>query len=154
MSTTIVETPLTKMDGMKFVSKTRSGFEVAMDAKADVGGDDSAPRPAEMHFVGLTGCTGMDVISVLRKMRQDVTRFQINVEGLHRTEEHPKFWDEIMVVFEVEGDVEPKKLEKAIDLSRTRYCGVSASLRGSVTIHYRYILNGETTDLPDEAKEA
>ena len=134
---------------MQFVAKTGSGHEVIMDAKADVGGQDAGPRPAELPFVGLSGCTGMDAISILRKMRQDVTSFSVEVEGLERTEEHPKYWSIIRVTFHVEGEVEPAKLEKAINLSRERYCGVSAIMRGVVDIQYRYVLNGESVDMDD-----
>lgn len=83
-------------------------------------------------------------------MRQEATRFEVEVEGLKKAEEHPKMWLEIRVTFHVEGDVDPEKLKRSIDLSRTRYCSVSAMMRGKVLIHYRYILNGETVDLEDQ----
>ncbi len=134
---------------MKFIARTGSGHEVTMDATPKGGGEDTAPRPAELPFVGLSGCTGMDVISILRKMRQDVTSFEVEVEGLERREEYPKHWTEIRVIFHVEGEVDGEKLARAIDLSRTRYCGVSALMKETVRIHYSYVLNGETTDMPD-----
>lgn len=130
---------------MKFVATTHSGHSVEMDAAEKVGGTDSAARPAEMPFVGLAGCTGMDVISILRKMRQDFTHFSVEVEGVERTEDYPKRWISIRVIFHVEGEVEAPKLTKAINLSRTRYCGVSASMRPAVDMEYVYVLNGERT---------
>lgn len=137
---------------MEFVGETHSNHEVRMDAGEAVGGTDKAARPAELPFVGLAGCTGMDVISILRKMRQEFATFKVEVEGLEKREEYPKHWTEIRVVFTVTGELDVKKVTKAIDLSRTRYCGVSAILREAITIHYRLVLNGEVHDLPDEAQ--
>lgn len=148
---TITQTTLT--GGMKFVAKTGSGHEVVMDARQEVGGEDSGPRPAELPFVGLSACTGMDTISILRKMRQEPDEFSVDVEGVDRTEEHPKYWKRIRVTFHVKGDVDEKKLVKAIDLSRTRYCGVSTIMQPTVTIDYRYVLNGDAVDLGESTVE-
>ncbi|MDP8208725.1 MAG: OsmC family protein [Candidatus Electryonea clarkiae] len=142
---------LENVNKMKFVASTHSGHTLIMDAMPAVGGEDQGARPAELPFAGLAGCTGMDTISVLHKMRQPVTKFEVAVEGLSRADEHPKKWLEIRVIFHVEGEVDPKKLTRAIDLSRSRYCSVSVSLKPAMKINYRYILNGEVTDLPDEA---
>jgi len=130
---------------MKFVAQTHSGHSVTMDAAEKVGGTDSAARPAELPFAGLAGCTGMDVISILRKMRQEPTHFSVEVEGVERQEDYPKRWTSIRVIFHVEGDLEAPKLAKAINLSRTRYCGVSASMKPAVKMEYVYELNGERT---------
>lgn len=147
-------TKTTLKGGMLFSSETASGHTVLMDALPKVGGNDEAARPAELPFVGLSGCTGMDVISVLRKMRQEPDKFEIEIQGVDATTEYPKYWREINVIFHVEGDIDPKKLTKAIDLSRNRYCGVSAIMKGKVTVHYKYTLNGETVDLPDSSDES
>lgn len=144
---TLTHARLDDVNGMQFNAETQSGHTVLMDSAEDVGGKDSAARPKELIYVSLAGCTGMDAISILRKMRQDVTKFSVEVEGLEVTEQHPKYWTSIRVIFHVEGEVDPQKLHKAIDYSRSRYCGVSASMRGSVNIEYRMVLNGEATDL-------
>ncbi len=143
----IAKAKLEDVGKMRFAADTGSGHTVYMDSVANVGGEDSAARPAELPFAGLAGCTGMDTISILRKMKQDVTRFEVEVEGVERTEEHPKYWKEINVVFHVDGDVDAKKLTRAIDLSRERYCGVSAIMKGGVTFHYFYVLNGDRVEL-------
>jgi len=144
---TLAHARLENVEGMHFFTDTPSGHTVEMDSAAEVGGTDLAARPKELIYVSLAGCTGMDAISILRKMRQPVTAFSVEVEGLERTEEHPKYWTRIRVIFHVEGEVEPDKLKKSINLSRARYCGVSASLRPTVKIDYRYVLNGESMDL-------
>ncbi len=143
-----------KLDsGMHFTASTKSGHTVEMDSVEKVGGTDKAARPAELPFVGLAGCTGMDTISILRKMRQEPESFSVEIEGIDRTEEHPKRWVKIRVIFHVDGEVEPKKLAKAIDLSRTRYCGVSTNMKGAVEILYSYVLNGERVDMGEPEEE-
>src|SRR5689334_1692885 len=79
------------LGNMAFRAITESGHEVVMDAAPEVGGTDTGPRPMELLLVGLGGCTGMDVISMLRKMRQDVTDYQIEISG-ERATEHPKVY--------------------------------------------------------------
>lgn len=142
---------LADVSKMRFDATTPSGHTVPMDALPKVGGEDSAVRPAELVLVGLSGCTGMDVISILRKMRQSVTRFDVAVESVKAREEYPQVWQELRVTFTVDGEVDPERLARAIDLSRTRYCRVSSAL--TATVHYRYVLNGETVDLPDKRAE-
>lgn len=137
-------------DGMKFVAETASGHQVVMDAHPKSGGEDSAARPLELPFAGLAGCTGMDVISILRKMRQEPEHYSIEVEGVEREEDYPKQYLAIRVTFHVKGDVAADKLERAIDLSRTRYCSVSASLRKAMRIEYNFVLNGERTVMKDQ----
>jgi len=150
---TLAHAHLDNIEGMHFITDTESGHKVELDSAEAVGGTDRAARPKELIYVGLAGCTAMDAISVLRKMRQDVKSYSVEVEGIEKTEEHPIYWTHIRVIFHVEGEVEPAKLEKAINLSRTRYCGVSASMKGAVKVDYRYVLNGEAVDLEDPTEE-
>lgn len=144
---TLAHAKLDDVSAMHFTTDTQSGHKVEMDSAEAVGGSDSAARPKELIYVSLAGCTGMDAVSILRKMRQNVTSYSVEVEGLEMTEEHPKYWTKIRVIFHVEGEVDPAKLHKAIDYSRSRYCGVSASMKEAVAIEYRMVLNGEATDL-------
>ncbi len=145
----IAKASLADNSKMRFDTVTGSGHSFVMDTKPEFGGEDKGPLPKELPFAGLAGCTGMDVTSLMRKMRQDFTKLEVEIEGLVLAEEHPKYWKEIRVIFTVDGEVEPEKLKKAINLSRTTYCSVSASLSDKMAIHYRYVLNGETVDLPD-----
>ncbi|MDY0063129.1 MAG: OsmC family protein [Myxococcota bacterium] len=150
----VVTSVLNDLTGMRFVARTASGHEVVMDALPEVGGTDTGPRPGELPLVGLSACTGMDVISILRKMRQPVTSFSVEVEGIHKATEHPKRWTELRVIFHLTGEVDRVKLERAIDLSRTQYCSVAAMLKPQTTIHYRYVLNGDLVDLPPAPEPA
>jgi putative redox protein len=113
---------------MRF-STSVNGHDMILDADESVGGEDKGPRPKPMMLVALGGCTGMDVISILRKMRVDVDDFHVKVEG-ELTDEHPRHYHRIHVVYEFRGDNLPMdKLEKAVSLSEERYCGVSAVYR-------------------------
>lgn len=115
--------------GMKFVGMGETGHGVAMDSSAEVGGEDSAARPMEVLLIGLMGCTAMDVISILRKKRQDVQDFRI-FATFERAAEHPKKYTRIHLEYVAYGDVDLKALERAAELSETTYCGAIATVRG------------------------
>lgn len=114
--------------GMQFSVEAGSGHTVTLDAAEHGGGHDAGFRPMEMLLVGLAGCTGMDVISILRKKRQAVTGYEVHVRG-ERAEDHPMVFTDITVEHVVTGhDLNPEAVERAIELSRTRYCGAGATL--------------------------
>jgi len=113
---------------MRF-STSVNGHGMILDADESVGGEDKGPHPKPLMLVALGGCTGMDVISILRKMRVDVDDFHVKVEG-ELTAEHPRYYHKIHVVYEFKGKNLPMdKLEKAVSLSEERYCGVSVVYR-------------------------
>lgn len=115
-------------EGMAFEANV-AGHKLLLDTKPEVGGNNEGPRPKPLMMVALAGCTGMDVISILKKMRLEVKNFSVYVDG-ELTEEHPKHFSKMHIIYEFEGDNLPMdKLEKAINLSQDRYCGVSASYR-------------------------
>ena len=104
------------------------GFKITLDATEAVGGKNRGPRPKPLMLVSLAGCTGMDVISILKKMRIEPEYFNIEVEA-NMTDEHPKYYDKIHLKYIFRGDnLSMDKLEKAVNLSQNRYCGVSALL--------------------------
>lgn len=124
-----IMTAVAKLEtGMRFDAQATSGYHVTLDSNEVSGGQDSGFSPMEMLLIGLAGCTGMDVISILRKKRQDVTGYEVHVQGI-RTDEHPKVFVEISVEHLVTGhNIQPAAVARAIELSETRYCGASAML--------------------------
>ena len=111
-----------------------NGHEIVIDAGDQVGGENRGPRPKPFMLTALAGCTGMDVISILKKMRVELDYFNVVVEG-ELTEEHPKHFIKMHVIYEFKGkDLPMAKLEKAIDLSEERYCGVSATYKQAMEI--------------------
>ena len=124
-------------DAMRLVATTGSGHTIVMD---DAAGDTGA-RPAELLIVAQAGCTAMDVISILRKKRQQITRYEIRVAGEQRNEPHPHVFERIRIVHVVEGDVSVEAVRRAIELSATTYCTVTGNLASGVAeIRHAYVV--------------
>lgn len=128
----------------------QDGHHFLIDAGAQVGGRDKGPRPKGLLLSALAGCTAMDVISILKKMRVPVERFAVRVEG-ELTEEHPKRFTTITVHYEIEGpeEMSEKKIKRAVQLSEEAYCGVSATLRPGVELKTKIRVNGADVE-PNE----
>lgn len=106
-----------------------SGHKIIIDAGSDFGGNDLGPRPKPLMLLALAGCTGMDVVSILRKMKVVFDKLNIIVEG-QLTDEHPKQFSKMHIIYEFGGsDLSPEKIRKAVELSQEKYCGVSAMYR-------------------------
>jgi putative redox protein len=113
------------LDKMAFEAEV-NGHKIILDAEPEVGGENRGPRPKPFMLTALGGCTAMDVISILKKMRVEVEKFNVHIEG-DLTEEHPIQFYKIHVIYEFTGKNLPTdKLKKAVELSEDRYCGVSA----------------------------
>ena len=116
------------LENMAFSAEV-NGHEMILDASEKVGGKNRGPRPKPLMMAALAGCTGMDVVSILKKMRVDLDDFNVVVEG-DLTDEHPKKYTQMHVIYEFKGKNLPEeKLQKAVNLSEERYCGVSAMYR-------------------------
>ena len=108
------------------------GHKVITDATKEVGGSDLGPRPKKLMLTSLAGCTGIDVIMILKKMKVEPEAFNVIVEG-ELTEEHPRYYHKIKVIYKFKGKNLPKdKLEKAVKLSEEKYCGVSAVYKKAI----------------------
>lgn len=115
-------------EGMKFDTEV-NGHHFMMDSAEKFGGEDAGPRPKPLMLAALAGCTGMDVVSILKKMRQEFEYFNVVVEG-DTEDEHPNAFVRMHTIYEFRGrDLDMEKIEKAINLSIHRYCGVSAVYR-------------------------
>jgi len=126
--------------GMMFETEL-NGHKLIMDSAESNGGTNKGPRPKPLILAALAGCTGMDVVSILAKMRVEVTKFRIWVEAL-QTEEHPKHYAEIKLIYEFTGkDLPMDKLEKAVSLSEERYCGVNAVYKKAMKVTYEIRVN-------------
>lgn len=124
--------------GMCFDVETGSGHHVVLDAAEHNGGQDNGPRPMEMLLVALASCAGMDIIGILRKKRQDITKYEVRVHG-ERVEEHPRVFVYITVEHIFTGhNIRPEAVERAIDLTEERYCGASAMLGKAATIKHTF----------------
>ncbi|MGA9466787.1 MAG: OsmC family protein [Exiguobacterium marinum] len=135
--------------GMAFETHTPSGHKVTLDASEDVGGHDTGPRPTEMLLHATASCTGIDIVSILHKMRQPLESFEMKIDGV-RAIEHPKRFTAIHILYILKGDMSEERVRRAIELSVERYCSVSHSL--NATLSYSYQLN-ENGVIPFEMKE-
>lgn len=123
---------------MKFTGTSGTGFTLPLDSDAGAGGSDSGFRPLELMAISLAGCTAMDVISILRKKQQDVTDFQVNVHA-DQQELHPHVFTLVNVEYRVTGrGIDPKAVERAIELSTTKYCPANTMLAKAVQINHNY----------------
>ena len=123
------------VSGMAFETEI-TGHKIVMDADDKFGGKDSGPRPKALIIAALTGCSGMDVVSILNKMRVKFDSFEMKVET-ELSEEHPKTYTKIHVIYEFSGEnLEVDKLDKAASLSQDKYCGVAALLKKGLDLSY------------------
>jgi putative redox protein len=124
--------------GLTFEGTADTGFTVNLGSSAAVGGDDDGFRPMELILTGLIGCTAMDVISILKKRRQNVTNFRVTADA-EQADVHPHVFTKIRIHYVVEGhDVDPKAVERAMELSETRYCPAQAMLAPTVPMELTY----------------
>jgi len=123
---------------MSFVGKANSKHPVVMDTNPEVGGEDAGVRPMELILIGLGGCTGMDVVSILKKMRVDFDSLTMEVEA-DRAKEYPRVYREIRLKYIIQGDDVPEeKFKRAIELSQTKYCAIGAMLKKAAQYTYSY----------------
>ena len=126
-------------DKMAFTANIR-GHEVLMDTTADDGGEDSGPSPKRLMLASLGGCTGMDIVPMLNKMKVPFSDFSITVDADVR-EEYPKIYNRVKITYKIKMAVADKpKLEKAIALSQEKYCSVSAMFRSFAKLETEIVI--------------
>lgn len=131
---------------LTFLGTPDSGFSVQMDADASLGGTNNGIRPMEMVALGLAGCTGMDVLSILRKKRQQITEFEVRVNA-PRSPEYPKVFTSALITYIVAGkNVEEAAVLRSIELSVTKYCPVQFMLAQAFPMEMRYEIYEEEGD--------
>lgn len=114
-----------------FDATDSNGHSVQIDTSPETGGQNYGVRPMQLLLMGLGGCSGIDVLSILRKQRQEVKDFRITIEGEREANKEPSLWTDIQVVFHITGNVDQEKAEKACSLSMDKYCSVAETLKKS-----------------------
>ena len=112
-----------------FEARDASGHIARMDSSPETGGLDFGIRPMQMLLMGLGGCSGIDIISILKKQRQTVEGFRMLIEGEREKGKEPSLWETAHIIFELKGTIDPDKAKKACELSMEKYCSVAATLR-------------------------
>ena len=132
---------------MTFTGTAGSGFEVPLGTDPAVGGDNDGFRPLELMAISLAGCTAMDVISILKKKRQEVTGFEVTVDT-DRAEGHPKVYTAATIEYHVTGkEISEKAIARAIELSATRYCPAQSMLAKAFPMALKYFIYDEVGEL-------
>ena len=126
------------IDGMMMVGESASGHTIVMDGPEELGGKDLGVRPMELLLLGMGGCTTVDVVSTLKKMRENVQDCRVEISA-KRADEHPKVFTAIHLHFIVEGDnLNDKKITKAVSLSADKYCSASIMLAKTATVTHNF----------------
>ncbi|MBU0927707.1 MAG: OsmC family protein [Spirochaetes bacterium] len=114
-----------------------NGHTIVLDADEAFGGKDEGPRPKPLILASLAGCSGMDVVSILKKMREPVSWFNMRVQG-ELSEEHPKSYTSVRIIYEFKASdgLKDENVRKAVELSQERYCGVNALLRKAIPVEF------------------
>ena len=126
------------VDGLLMVGKSDSGHTITMDGPPESGGENLGVRPMEMLLLGVAGCTMIDIVTTLKKMRQDLSHLETKINA-ERATDHPKVFTDIHIQFIVKGkDLDSKKVDKAITLSAEKYCSASIMLGETATITHDF----------------
>ncbi|RKR82451.1 putative redox protein [Mucilaginibacter gracilis] len=112
-----------------FEAKDEQGHTILMDSSPESGGQNFGVRPMQVLLMGLGGCSGIDVISILKKQRQEVVDYKMVVKGEREAGKEPSLWKEVELEFHIYGDVDKDKAERAVELSVNKYCSVAATLK-------------------------
>jgi len=112
-----------------FEAKDATGHIARMDSSPETGGENFGIRPMQMLLMGLGGCSGIDIVSILKKQRQNIEGFHMFIEGDREGGKEPSLWANINIVFELKGTIDPDKAKKACELSMEKYCSVAATLK-------------------------
>ncbi|MBG6131390.1 putative redox protein [Aquimarina sp. EL_43] len=126
-----------------FELKNERGHVTYIDSTAKVGGHDQAPSPMEYVLMGVAGCSAIDIISILKKQRQEITDYRAEVYGAREEIDGAKPFKKITVTVYLEGDITPEKALRAAELSFEKYCSVSKTLEPTATIEYKVVVNNK-----------
>ncbi|MBS3787223.1 OsmC family protein [Candidatus Bipolaricaulota bacterium] len=137
-----MEIEVKQLEGSTFVGRGESGHWTVMDAAEEVDGHDGATRPMEMLLISLGGCTGIDLNTLLNKMRVDYDDIGITISG-DRNDDHPKYYTGVYIDYKIYGnDLPEDKVAKAVRLTQERYCSVTHSLKAEVSYDYDIVNPG------------
>lgn len=126
-----------------FTATDSGGNNLSIDIPVEKGGNGNGFRPMQLLLAGLGGCSALDVVSILKKQKQQIEAFAIDVDGEREKDKEPSLWVDVQIVFKLSGDIEPSKAYRAVELSMNKYCSVAATLnRSGATIQWRVEVNG------------
>ncbi len=129
-------------DAYAFLATDSNGNMARLDASSAIGGHDSGIRPMQSLLMGLGGCGGVDIVSILKKQKQSINEFKMVIKGEREQGKEPSLWKTVIIDFYFSGEIDKNKAEKAIALSLNKYCSVAATLRAAgCTIDWTVTIN-------------
>ncbi|UAY52997.1 OsmC family protein [Ferruginibacter albus] len=139
----MIKIELNRVEGdFGFEATDANGHVAKIDTSAETGGTNFGIRPMQMVLMGLGGCSGIDIVMILKKQRQTVESFAIKIEGEREKGKEPSLWEDIKLVFELKGQIDYDKAYRACELSMEKYCSVAATLRaGNTKINWEVRVN-------------
>lgn len=130
-------------NGFQLQATDAENHVVTMDSSVAHGGTQYGVRPMQMLLIALGGCSGIDVLDILKKQRQEVQEYKTIIEGERESGKEPSLWKTIQIEFYIQGIVEPAKAQRAVELSMNKYCSVAATLRkAGANITWKIFVNG------------
>jgi putative redox protein len=127
---TMIKIELERKEGdYGFEAKDAFGHSIHIDTSPEGGGSNFGARPMQLLLMGLGGCSGIDIVSILKKQRQKITGFSMKIEGEREAGKEPSLWKTVKIVFELTGEIDPGKAARACELSMNKYCSVAETLR-------------------------
>ena len=130
-------------DAVHFEAINEDGKIVQMDGGPAIGGEGKGVRPMQMLLMGLGGCSGIDIVMILKKQKQSIENFSMTIDGERQKDVEPSLFETIQVNFELTGRLDPEKVKRAVSLSMDKYCSVAKTLEKTAKITYSTIVNGE-----------
>lgn len=112
-----------------FEAKDSNGHTIRLDTSPETGGENFGVRPMQLLIMGLGGCSGIDIVSILKKQRQRIEAFHMDIEGDREAGVEPSLWQDVNIIFTLTGDIDPAKAQRACELSMEKYCSVAQTLR-------------------------
>jgi len=134
-----------KGENFHMEAKNEDGASLQMDASPEIGGENKGLRPMQLLLAAIGGCSTVDILLILKKQKQTVTNFEVEVDGEKESVEEYSVFKDICLHFKMEGDIDPIKAKKAIELSLDKYCSVSKTLEKTAKITFKLSINNEST---------
>lgn len=131
-----------KDDAFHLEAINEQGQSVSIDGSPTIGGNNKGARPMELLIMGLGGCSSIDIIGILKKQKQILTEYSVSIQANRESDKVPALFTDIHIIFKLNGELNPTRVEQAIKLSMDKYCSVSRILEKTARITYGYCLNG------------
>ncbi len=126
-----------------FTATDSGGNNLSIDIPAAQGGNGQGFRPMQLLLAGLGGCSAVDIVSILKKQKQQIKDFSIDIDGERQKGKEPSLWEEVQITFQLTGEIDPAKAHRAVELSMNKYCSVAATLRlAGATLQWKVAVNG------------